>query len=64
MQVDHRTPGSGIPIASEEYARAMNPDCFLVFPYHFLDEIMVRGQDFISRGGKFIVPVPSLKLVP
>jgi NDP-4-keto-2,6-dideoxyhexose 3-C-methyltransferase len=59
-----KTLGSGIPIVSEEDARAMSPDYFLVLPYHFLDEMLVREQDFISRGGKFIVPVPRVKLVP
>lgn len=59
-----KTLGSGIPIVSEEDARAMDPDYFLVLPYHFLDEMLEREQDFIVRGGKFIVPVPSVKLVP
>ena len=30
-----RTPGSNIPIISEADARAMKPDYFLVFPWHF-----------------------------
>jgi hypothetical protein len=59
-----KTLGSDIPIVSEEDARAMNPDYFLVLPYHFLDEMLVREKEFISRGGKFIVPVPYVKLVP
>lgn len=59
-----RTLGSNISIISEEEARAMNPDYFLVLPYHFLDEMLVREKEFIDRGGKFIVPVPTVKLVP
>jgi SAM-dependent methyltransferase len=59
-----KTLGSNIPIVSEEDARAMNPDYFLVLPYHFLDEMLIRERDFIERGGKFIVPVPNVKLVP
>jgi SAM-dependent methyltransferase len=59
-----RTLGSNIPIISEEEARAMNPDYFLVLPYHFLDEMLVREKEFIDRGGKFIVPVPTVKVVP
>ena len=59
-----KTLGSNIPIISEEDARAMKPDYFLVLPYHFLDEMIVREKEFIDRGGKFIVPVPSVKLVP
>ncbi len=59
-----KTLGSNIPIISEEDARAMKPDYFLVLPYHFLDEMLVREKEFTDRGGKFIVPVPSVKLVP
>jgi hypothetical protein len=59
-----KTLGSNIPIISEEEARTMKPDYFLVLPYHFLDEMMVREKEFIERGGKFIVPVPTVKLLP
>ncbi len=58
------TLGSNIPIISEEDARAKQPDYFLVLPYHFMDEMLVRERAFTDRGGKFIVPVPSVKLVP
>ncbi|MEI7430548.1 MAG: class I SAM-dependent methyltransferase [Betaproteobacteria bacterium] len=59
-----KTLGSNIPIISEEEARALKPDYFLVLPYHFLDEMLVRESEFIERGGKFIVPVPTVKLAP
>lgn len=59
-----KTLGSNIQIISEEDARAMRPDYFLVLPYHFLDEMMAREKEFIERGGKFIVPVPSIKIFP
>jgi hypothetical protein len=59
-----KTLGSNITIISEEDARAMNPDYFLVLPYHFLDEMLLREKDFIQRGGRFIVPVPTVRLVP
>jgi NDP-4-keto-2,6-dideoxyhexose 3-C-methyltransferase len=59
------TAGSGIPIFSEEYARAQNPDYFLVLPYAFLDEFIAReaDQEWRKRGGKFIVPLPEFRLV-
>ncbi len=59
-----KTLGSNIPIISEEDARKMKPDYFLVLPYHFMDEMLVREKEFISRGGKFIVPVPVVKVIP
>lgn len=53
-----------IPIISEEEARKMAPDYFLVFPYHFMKEFLVREKDFIQKGGKFISPIPKLTLLP
>ncbi len=34
------TPGTHIPIVSEQEARAMNPDYFLVLPWHFKEGIL------------------------
>jgi hypothetical protein len=56
------TPGTGIPIVSEEEAKAMKPDYFLVFPWHFKDSIIQREQAFINNGGKFIFPLPEIEI--
>lgn len=57
------TIGSQILISSEEYARAANPNYFLVLPYAFLDEFIKRESEWRDRGGKFIVPLPEFKVV-
>jgi hypothetical protein len=57
------TPGSNIPIVSEKEARDMNPDYFLVLPWHFKHNILEREQDFLSKGGKFIFPLPEIEIV-
>jgi hypothetical protein len=57
------TPGTGIPIISEAEARAMNPDYFLVLPWHFRDGIVRREKDYLSRGGKLIFPMPEIEIV-
>ena len=57
------TPGTLIPIISEEEARRMNPDYFLILPWHFKNTILAKEQDFISRGGKFIIPLPEIQIV-
>jgi len=57
------TPGTNIPIVSEKEARAMNPDYFLVLPWHFKSGILEREQEFISKGGKFIFPLPEIEIV-
>jgi hypothetical protein len=57
------TIGTTIPIISEEESRAMNPDYYLALPWHFLDEFLEREQLFLQRGGKFIVPLPEVRVV-
>ena len=54
---------TGIPIISEEESRAMKPDYYLVLPWHFLDEFVDREREYLSSGGKFIVPLPEVRIV-
>ena len=57
------TPGTLIPIISEEEAKAMKPDYFFVLPWHFKNNILDREKDFIAQGGKFIFPLPEIEIV-
>ncbi|MFN0024601.1 MAG: class I SAM-dependent methyltransferase [Parvularculaceae bacterium] len=57
------TPGTHIPIVSEADARAMNPDYFLLLPWHFKDGIIRREKEYLARGGKFIIPFPEIEIV-
>jgi cyclopropane fatty-acyl-phospholipid synthase-like methyltransferase len=57
------TPGTRIPIISEVEAHAMNPDYFLVLPWHFKENILQREQKYLARGGKFIFPFPEIEIV-
>jgi C-methyltransferase C-terminal domain/Putative zinc binding domain/Methyltransferase domain len=59
----HVTPGSHIPIISEAEAKAMNPDYFLVLPWHFKDGILRREKEYLASGGKFIFPFPEIEIV-
>ena len=58
------TIGTNIPIISEERSREMRPDYYLALPWHFMDEFLDREREFLDRGGKFIVPMPAVKIVP
>ena len=57
------TPGSKIPIVSEEEAKSMNPDYMLVLPWHFKDNIIKRERDYLNGGGKLIFPLPEIEIV-
>ena len=57
------TPGTHIPIVSEEDAKAVNPDYFLVLPWHFKTIILEREKEFLHKGGKIIFPFPEIEIV-
>ena len=57
------TPGTHIPIISEKEAKALNPDYFLVLPWHFKHSILEREQSFLEQGGKLIFPLPEIEIV-
>lgn len=57
------TPGTLIPIISEEEARKMKPDYFMVLPWHFKENIINKEKEFLKSGGKLFFPLPSLEIV-
>ena len=57
------TIGTGIPIHAEEYARP-RADYFLALPYAFIAEFLKREEAFVTRGGKFLVPLPRFRVTP
>lgn len=58
-----RTVGTGIPIV--EKLPVDMPDYYLVLPYAFIDEFIAKEADqpWRKRGGKFIVPLPEMRIV-
>ena len=56
------TPGSKIEIISERKSRKIKPDYYIVFPWHFKEEILQREIKTINKGSKFIFPLPSVKI--
>jgi len=57
------TPGTHIPIISEADAKKMNPDYYLVLPWHFKEGILRREKEYLSSGGKFIFPFPEIEII-
>src|SRR5439155_17471383 len=57
------TPGTNIPIVSEREARAMEPDYFLVLPWHFKNSILEREKEYLAKGGKLIFPMPEIEII-
>jgi len=57
------TLGTNIPIISEEESRAMNPDYYLVLPWHFKEEFLEREKETLNRGIGLIFPLPTVEII-
>ena len=57
-----RTPGTDIPIVSEDESRAMRPDSYFVLPWHFRDGFIAREAQFLGRCGKLVFPLPKFEI--
>ena len=56
------TPGTGIPIISEDEMRKMKPDYLFALPWFFIRTFIEREHELISNGTRFVVPQPELRI--
>ena len=63
QKVNLYTPGTKIKIVSESFSRMCKPNYYLVLPWHFKKEIILREKRAIKNGSKFIFPLPKMKVV-
>lgn len=57
------TPGTRIPVISSAMLQTDKPDYILILAWNFAKPIMEKYSWFKKRGGKFIVPVPTPKII-
>lgn len=56
-------PGSHIAIVPPERLIEDRPDYVLLLAWNFADEILAQQQEYRSLGGRFIVPVPEVRVI-
>ena len=56
------TPGTHIPIVGPEALVERKPDYTLLLTWNFADEILQQQAEYRRAGGKFIIPIPSVKV--
>jgi hypothetical protein len=58
-----KTVATNIPIISEAESIAMNPDYYLVLPWHFRKGLLQKHKVYLDNGGRFIFPCPNFDIV-
>jgi hypothetical protein len=56
------TPGTHLKIHSPEKLIEEHPDYVLLLSWNFVDEIMAQQSAYRQGGGRFIIPIPHLKV--
>lgn len=56
--------GNHIPIYPTEKLLKDKPNYVLLLAWNFADEIIKQQQEYLDSGGRFIVPIPKLQIIP
>jgi SAM-dependent methyltransferase len=56
-------PGTHLPILHPDHIRRVRPDYVLILPWNLRDEVMDQMRDIRDWGGRFVVPIPTTRVL-
>ena len=59
----HFLPGVHIPVYGPEHIRETRPDYVLILPWNLKDEVIAQMADIREWGGRFVVPIPEVRVL-
>lgn len=63
LKIGLYSPGMHLPVISSEEMYRRKPDVLVVLAWNFADPIIARNHAFIEGGGRFVVPLPRVRVV-
>lgn len=63
LKIGRYTPGTHIAVVPDARLLDLQPDYALLLAWNFADEIMTNLDEYRQRGGRFIIPIPTPRIV-
>ena len=62
-KVGLRSPGLHIPVLPSQAIEDRKPDYVLILAWRYVEPIIKKHEAFLRQGGRFIVPLPELRVI-
>lgn len=56
------SPGCHLPVLASQAIYEKKPDYTVILAWQYADPIMKKNQDYLQRGGHFILPLPAVSI--